>query len=218
MVVGIASFRWIQDLRQGPRAEVKEQNERASEPARRSILGTGDRVPKPYLGRWLHRYTLLLALSTWAAVITGALVTSHLTSASAQLEKTHLGVAVAVGMLAIGLAVWLLRARRQGWVGRLGWIVLAGGSRKLLWEPAIRRRGRSTLYSRSFSSQSRWPSRWSLRPVGPAGQHRSTIRRGFRYEVSRPQRSLWRYSKCPWERQSVTERWELRPISWLRWW
>jgi hypothetical protein len=35
VVVGIASFRWIQDLRQGPRADVKEQNELASEPAAR---------------------------------------------------------------------------------------------------------------------------------------------------------------------------------------
>ena len=91
-----------------------------------STPGTVDRVKAPALGRWLHRYTLLLALSTWAEVITGALVTSRLTSASAELEKTHLGVRAAVGILAIGLGVWLSRAWPEGWVCRLGWIVLAG--------------------------------------------------------------------------------------------
>jgi hypothetical protein len=139
VVMGIASFRWIQDLRQGPRAEVAEQKPRASEPARRTILGTGDRVPAPYLGPWLHRYTLLLAFCTLAAVVTGALVTSHATSASARHEQAHLGVAAAVGIVAIGLAVWLSRAEHQRWVRRLGWIVVAG----VIAEAALGNRNRT---------------------------------------------------------------------------
>lgn len=31
-----------------------------------------------------------------------------------------------MGILAIGLGVWLSRAWPEGWVRRLGWIVLAG--------------------------------------------------------------------------------------------
>ena len=91
VVVGIASFRSIQDLRQGStrRGQRSERSRRGARP--RSIPGTANRVQAPALGRWGHRYTLLLALSTWAGVITGALVRSRLTSASAELEKPPWG-------------------------------------------------------------------------------------------------------------------------------
>jgi hypothetical protein len=169
-------------------------------------------VRAPALGRWLHCYTLLLALSTWAEVITGALVTSRLTSASAELEKTHLGGSSGGGHPGDrpGGLVWLSRAER--WVRRLGWIVLAGGDRRSCFgkpesDDPPRFTGASFLHSQ-------WRSRWSVRRVGPAEEQRSKIPHGLRYEASRPLRPFWRYSKCPEEQQSVTGLWELRPISW----
>lgn len=72
---------------------------------------------------WLHRYAVLLAACTLALMITGAIITSHGAAASLSLRQTHYALAAAVGLLALGLAVWLFNAG-SGWLRRLGWIVV----------------------------------------------------------------------------------------------
>ncbi len=90
----------------------------------------------------LHRYALLTAAATFCLIIAGALVTSHEAGLAVpdwplsygQLmppmvgnifwEHGHRMVATFVGLLTIGLAVWLWRAEPRRWVRRLGWAAL----------------------------------------------------------------------------------------------
>ncbi|MGH9658302.1 MAG: COX15/CtaA family protein, partial [Bryobacteraceae bacterium] len=92
---------------------------------------------------WLHRYAVLLAGATLFLVVAGALVTSHEAGLSVPdwplsygrlmpemtggifYEHGHRMVATAVGVLTIGLAIWLARADDRRWMRRLGWIALA---------------------------------------------------------------------------------------------
>ena len=91
---------------------------------------------------WLHRYALLTAAATFCLIVAGALVTSHEAGLAVpdwplsygQLmppmvgnifwEHGHRMVATFVGMLTIGLAVWLWRSEPRRWVRRLGWAAL----------------------------------------------------------------------------------------------
>ncbi|HXE74207.1 MAG TPA: COX15/CtaA family protein [Candidatus Xenobia bacterium] len=91
---------------------------------------------------WLHRYALLTAAATFCLIIAGALVTSHEAGLAVpdwplsygQLmppmvgnifwEHGHRMVAAFVGLLTIGLAVWLSRREPRRWVRRLGWMAL----------------------------------------------------------------------------------------------
>ncbi len=91
---------------------------------------------------WLHRYALLTAAATFCLIIAGALVTSHEAGLAVpdwplsygQLmppmvgnifwEHGHRMVATFVGLLTIGLAVWLRRREPRRWVRRLGWAAL----------------------------------------------------------------------------------------------
>ena len=91
---------------------------------------------------WLHRYALLTAAATFCLLIAGALVTSHEAGLAVpdwplsygQLmppmvgnifwEHGHRMVATFVGMLTIGLVVWLWRSEPRRWVRRLGWAAL----------------------------------------------------------------------------------------------
>jgi cytochrome c oxidase assembly protein subunit 15 len=91
---------------------------------------------------WLHRYALLTAAATFCLIIAGALVTSHEAGLAVpdwplsygQLmppmvggifwEHGHRMVATFVGILTIGLAVWLWRSEPRRWVRRLGWAAL----------------------------------------------------------------------------------------------
>lgn len=91
---------------------------------------------------WLHRYALLTAAATFCLLIAGALVTSHEAGLAVpdwplsygQLmppmvgnifwEHGHRMVATFVGLLTIGLAVWLWRSEPRRWVRRLGWAAL----------------------------------------------------------------------------------------------
>ncbi|MGH9723256.1 MAG: COX15/CtaA family protein, partial [Bryobacteraceae bacterium] len=91
----------------------------------------------------LHRYALLLAASTLFLVVAGALVTSNDAGLSVPdwplsygklmpameggvfYEHGHRMVATTVGLLTIGMAVWLSRAEQRRWLKRLGWIALA---------------------------------------------------------------------------------------------
>jgi cytochrome c oxidase assembly protein subunit 15 len=92
---------------------------------------------------WLHRYTVVLAVCTLFLVVAGAEVTSHQAGLSVPdwplsygqvmppmvggvfFEHGHRMVATTVGMLTIGLVIFLARAERRAWMRKLGWIALA---------------------------------------------------------------------------------------------
>jgi cytochrome c oxidase assembly protein subunit 15 len=106
------------------------------------------------MNKGLHRFALLLAGATFFLIIAGALVTSHdagLATADWPLtegkflpkveslgisgvnmvgnlfwEHGHRMVATTVGLLTIGLVVFLFRNERRAWVRRLGLVALAG--------------------------------------------------------------------------------------------
>jgi cytochrome c oxidase assembly protein subunit 15 len=87
---------------------------------------------------WLHRYSVLVAVFTLFLVVAGASVTSNDAGLSVPdwplsygklmpemtggifYEHGHRMVATTVGMLTIGLAVWLWRVERRAWLRRLG--------------------------------------------------------------------------------------------------
>jgi heme A synthase len=126
IVIAYASFRWIEDVRPDPAAAVPEFSDRR-QPAPRAAAkaGPAPRLESLMSNPWLHRYSILLAVFTLALMITGAIITSHGAAASRSLRETHYGLAAAVGLLAIGLALWLWKSGTGVWERRLGWIVLA---------------------------------------------------------------------------------------------
>src|SRR5580700_11462292 len=91
---------------------------------------------------WLHRYATLLAVCTLFLVVAGASVTSKEAGLSVPdwplsygqvmpqmtggvlFEHGHRMVGATVGILTIGLLVWLLRAEKRAWMRRLGWVTL----------------------------------------------------------------------------------------------
>jgi len=97
---------------------------------------------------WLHRYNRLLAGASLLLIAAGGLVTSTGTGLSVPdwpntygyfmfsfplskmvggilYEHSHRLIASTVGLMTIGLALWLTRVERRRWVRRLGWIALA---------------------------------------------------------------------------------------------
>jgi cytochrome c oxidase assembly protein subunit 15 len=112
---------------------------------------------------WLHRYAVFTACATFCLIIAGALVTSNDAGLAVpdwplsygslmppmvgniRFEHGHRMVAAFVGMLTIGLAVWLARCEERRWVRRLGWGALAavmaqgllGGITVLFFLPAV---------------------------------------------------------------------------------
>src|SRR5260370_35100040 len=94
---------------------------------------------------WLHRYAVLWSFCTLFLVVAGGLVTSNDAGLSVPdwplsygrlmpamegnifYEHGHRMVATTVGLLTIGLAVWLMRAEPRRWCRNLGWISLAAG-------------------------------------------------------------------------------------------
>jgi cytochrome c oxidase assembly protein subunit 15 len=113
---------------------------------------------------FLHRYAVLLAVCTLFLVVAGASVTSHQAGLSVPdwplsygqvmppmiggvlWEHGHRMVATFVGMLTVGLAIWLAVAEPRRWMRRLGWIavgavivqgLLGGLTVLLLLPPAV---------------------------------------------------------------------------------
>jgi cytochrome c oxidase assembly protein subunit 15 len=107
------------------------------------------------MNKGVHRFALLVACATFFLIIAGALVTSHdagLATADWPLtegrflpkveflgistgvnmvgnlfwEHGHRMVATTVGVLTIGLVVFLVKKEKRSWVRRLGWLALAG--------------------------------------------------------------------------------------------
>jgi cytochrome c oxidase assembly protein subunit 15 len=97
---------------------------------------------------WLHRYARLVAAATLLLVAAGGMVTSTNSGLSVPdwpttygysmfsfpldkmvggifYEHGHRLIASTVGLLTIGLAVWIWRVDSRRWVRRLGWIALA---------------------------------------------------------------------------------------------
>lgn len=92
---------------------------------------------------WLHRYAAFASVCTFLLVIAGGLVTSTDSGLSVPdwplsygmlmppmvggifYEHGHRMIASFVGLLTIGLAVWLWRAETRRWLRRLGWGALA---------------------------------------------------------------------------------------------
>src|SRR5882724_8519599 len=90
----------------------------------------------------LYRWSVLLAFCTLLLVVAGGLVTSNDAGLSVPdwplsygklmpkmeggilFEHGHRMVATTVGMLTIGLAIWLARAEKRRWMRRLGWVAL----------------------------------------------------------------------------------------------
>lgn len=92
----------------------------------------------------VHRYAVFTACCTFVLLIAGALVTSNDAGLSIpdwplaygsltppmvggiRYEFTHRVIATCVGLLTIGLAVWLWRAEKRAWMRWLGWAALGG--------------------------------------------------------------------------------------------
>jgi heme a synthase len=112
----------------------------------------------------LHRFAVALAVCTLLLVVAGASVTSNQAGLSVPdwplsygqvmpqmtggvlFEHGHRMVATFVGLLTIGLAIWLARVERRAWLRKLGWIalvavivqgLLGGLTVKLLLPPAV---------------------------------------------------------------------------------
>lgn len=93
---------------------------------------------------WLHRYASLLAACTCFLIFAGGAVTTTGSGLAVPdwplsygklmppmvggifYEHGHRMVATLVGLLTIGLAVWLQRTEQRTWLKRLGWAALAG--------------------------------------------------------------------------------------------
>lgn len=125
ILAAYASFRWIEDVHPEPAAPVPGFPV-CTQPAPRvaAKAGSASRRESVMSNPWLHRYAVLIAVCTLVLMITGAIITSHGAAASLSLRQTHYALAAAVGLLALGLALWLLKAG-AGWPQRLGWIVVA---------------------------------------------------------------------------------------------
>jgi len=107
------------------------------------------------MNKGVHRFALLVAGATFFLIIAGALVTSHdagLATSDWPLtegrflpkveslgirtgvnmvgnlfwEHGHRMVATTVGVLTIGLVIFLVKKEKRSWVRRLGWLALAG--------------------------------------------------------------------------------------------
>jgi cytochrome c oxidase assembly protein subunit 15 len=91
---------------------------------------------------WLHRYAILLSVCTLFLVMAGASVTSEQAGLSVpdwplsygkvmppmtggvRFEHGHRMAGTTVGMLTIGLLVWILIAEKRSWMRKLGWVML----------------------------------------------------------------------------------------------
>ncbi len=91
---------------------------------------------------WLHRYAVLWSFCTLFLVVAGGLVTSNDAGLSVPdwplsygrlmpamegnifYEHGHRMVATTVGLLTIGMAIWLMRAESRRWLRHLGWVAL----------------------------------------------------------------------------------------------
>jgi cytochrome c oxidase assembly protein subunit 15 len=92
----------------------------------------------------VHQYAVFTACCTFLLLVAGALVTSNDAGLSIpdwplaygslhppmvggiRYEFTHRVIATCVGLLTIGLAIWLSRAEKRSWMHWMGWAALGG--------------------------------------------------------------------------------------------
>jgi heme a synthase len=74
---------------------------------------------------WLHRLAVVLAACSLLLVVTGASVSDNEERPLYSLGQGHAIVGAIVGVLTIGLVVWLSKVEKRAGLRRLGWIVLA---------------------------------------------------------------------------------------------
>ena len=152
---------------------------------------------------WLHHYTRLLAAASLLLITAGGLVTSTGSGLSVPdwpnsygyfmfsfplskmvggifYEHAHRLIASIVGLLTIGLAVWISRIDSRRWVRRLGWTALAsvimqgtlGGLTVIYFLPpsiSISHAGLAQLFfalivSLAIFTSKGWHSRYNQRP------------------------------------------------------
>jgi heme A synthase len=79
------------------------------------------------MGPGLHRYALLVAVCTLLLLMTGAAITDYDGGPEppAILVQGHTAGAVLVGLLMLGLAIWLSASARPGWLKRGCWTSFA---------------------------------------------------------------------------------------------
>ncbi len=106
-------------------------------------LAIGNRLGNEIMNKGLHRFALLVACATFFLIVAGALVTSHDAGlatpdwplSNGQVfprmvgnlfwEHGHRLVATSVGLLTIGLVIFLFAKEKRSWVRRLGLLALA---------------------------------------------------------------------------------------------
>src|SRR5271155_3728254 len=73
---------------------------------------------------WLHRYAVLVGVCALILVVIGACLTDYDGGPPPPvlLAQGHRVAAVVVGILTLGLAIWLSTGARPSWLLRLGWI------------------------------------------------------------------------------------------------
>jgi len=124
----------------------------------------------------LHRYAVFTAFATFCLIVAGALVTSKEAGLAVpdwplsygsltppwvgniRYEHSHRVIAAAVGLLTMGLALWLWRTEPRRWVRRLGLVALGtvmaqgilGGITVLLFLPAAVSVGHACLAQAFF--------------------------------------------------------------------
>ena len=105
MLVAFAGMRWLNESRRELRpAAVPIEDQRVS---RATVRPGAARRSELYMANpSLHRYAILVAVFTFALVITGALVTSYSEHPPAYLQTLHVAIASAVSLLVLGLALW----------------------------------------------------------------------------------------------------------------
>ena len=74
---------------------------------------------------WLHRYAVLLAVCTLLLVVTGASFASNEERPLYSLGRGHPVEGMLVGILTIGLAIWMSLVENPAWLRRLAWLALA---------------------------------------------------------------------------------------------
>ena len=107
----------------------------------------GDSARQSSVGKWLHRYAILVAASTWCLIFAGGMVTSTGSGLSVPdwpttygqnmftyppskwvggifYEHGHRLIASSVGMLTIGLCIWLWLREQRRWLAKLGVVAL----------------------------------------------------------------------------------------------
>ena len=155
---------------------------------------------------WLHRYAVFVAAATILLIVAGGLVTSTGSGLSVPdwpttygwsmftfpldrmvggifYEHSHRLVATGVGMLTIGLAVWLRLVERRSWLRRLGLVALGavcaqgllGGLTVLFFLPAalsVAHAGLAQIFFCSVVSIALFTSRsWQAGGVRAADDH-----------------------------------------------